>query len=419
MKVEGVRMYGAKDLRLEEFEMPEIKDDEVLLKVMSDSICMSTWKEVKLGSGHIRVPDNIAEEPVLVGHELLGTICKVGKKWADEYKEGERFVVLPGIPDQMGAPGYSYPYFGGAVTYCIVPNDVIEKGCLLHYNGDAFFEVPVSEPMYCIIGGYNANYHTKSETHEHFIGAKEGENVLILGGCGPMGLGAVSYALAMKNKPKKVVVTEINDDRLARARKVISEEYAKEKGVELHYVNTAKMDDEVEELLKITDGVGYHDVFVYAPIRQIAEVGDKVMAFDGCMNLFAGPADSVFSAEMNLYNAHYKNTKILGSSGGIKTDLLEALDLIFKKEVNPAVMITHIGGLDAYADTTLHLPEIPGGKKLIYTQIHMPLTAIEDFRKMGEENELFTQLADACDKYQGLWNKEAEDILLKYYNVEV
>ena len=37
--------------RLEEFELPEIKEDEVLLKVMSDSICMSTWKEVKLGSG--------------------------------------------------------------------------------------------------------------------------------------------------------------------------------------------------------------------------------------------------------------------------------------------------------------------------------------------------------------------------------
>lgn len=71
---------------------------------MTVSACQH-GKEVKLGSGHIRVPDNIAEEPVLVGHELLGTICKVGKKWADEYKEGERFVVLPGIPDQMGAPG--------------------------------------------------------------------------------------------------------------------------------------------------------------------------------------------------------------------------------------------------------------------------------------------------------------------------
>lgn len=417
MKVEGVRMYGAKDIRLEEFDLPDIKEDEVLLKVMSDSICMSTWKEVKLGSGHIRVPDNIHEKPVIIGHELSGRIAKVGAKWADEYKEGERFVVLPGIPGQMGAPGYSYEFFGGAATYCIVPNDVIEKGCLLHYEGDSFFEVSVSEPMYCIIGGYKANYHTKPETHEHFIGTKEGGNIAILGGCGPMGLGAVSYALATEQKPKMVVVTDIDDERLNRARSVISEQEAKEKGVELHYINTAQMEDEAKELLDLTGGEGYHDVFVYAPVRQIAETGNRIMAFDGCMNLFAGPADSGFSAEMNLYDAHYRNTKILGSSGGIKTDLLEALDLISQKKVKPAVMITHIGGLDAYADTTLHLPEIPGGKKLIYTQFHMPLTAIEDFRKMGEEDPLFTKLADVCDRHNGLWNKEAEDILLNYFEV--
>ncbi|HIX67956.1 MAG TPA: zinc-binding dehydrogenase [Candidatus Anaerostipes excrementavium] len=417
MKVEGVRMYGAKDIRLEEFDLPDIKEDEVLLKVMSDSICMSTWKEVKLGSGHIRVPDNIHEKPVIIGHELSGRIAKVGAKWADEYKEGERFVVLPGIPGQMGAPGYSYEFFGGAATYCIVPNDVIEKGCLLHYEGDSFFEVSVSEPMYCIIGGYKANYHTKPETHEHFIGTKEGGNIAILGGCGPMGLGAVSYALATEQKPKMVVVTDIDDERLDRARSVISEQEAEEKGVELHYINTAQMEDEAKELLDLTGGEGYHDVFVYAPVRQIAETGNRIMAFDGCMNLFAGPADSGFSAEMNLYDAHYRNTKILGSSGGIKTDLLEALDLISQKKVKPAVMITHIGGLDAYADTTLHLPEIPGGKKLIYTQFHMPLTAIEDFRKMGEEDPLFTKLADACDRHNGLWNKEAEDILLNYFEV--
>ena len=417
MKVEGVRMYGAKDIRLEEFDLPDIKEDEVLLKVMSDSICMSTWKEVKLGSGHIRVPDNIHEKPVIIGHELSGRIAKVGAKWADEYKEGERFVVLPGIPGQMGAPGYSYEFFGGAATYCIVPNDVIEKGCLLHYDGDSFFEVSVSEPMYCIIGGYKANYHTKPETHEHFIGTKEGGNIAILGGCGPMGLGAVSYALATEQKPKMVVVTDIDDERLNRARSVISEQEAREKGVELHYINTAKMEDEAKELLDLTGGEGYHDVFVYAPVRQIAETGNRIMAFDGCMNLFAGPADSGFSAEMNLYDAHYRNTKILGSSGGIKTDLLEALDLISQKKVKPAVMITHIGGLDAYADTTLHLPEIPGGKKLIYTQLHMPLTAIEDFRKMGEEEPLFARLADVCDRHNGLWNKEAEDILLNYFEV--
>lgn len=417
MKVQGVRMHGAGDIRLEEFELPKIKDDEILLKIMSDSICMSTWKEVKLGSEHIRVPETIKEKPVVIGHEMSGVIAEVGKKWKRDYQEGERFVVLPGIPGQMEAPGYSYEYFGGAATYCIVPDEVIEKGCLLHYDGNSFFDVSVSEPMYCIIGGYQANYHTKPETHEHFIGTKEGGNIAVLGGCGPMGLGAVSYALAMKKKPKMIVVTEINQARLDRARQVIPEEEAREKGIELHYVNTSHMKDEAEELRALTDGEGYHDVFVYAPVKQMAETGNQILAFDGCMNLFAGPADHGFSADMNLYDCHYRNTKIVGSSGGIKADLLEALDLISKKKVEPAVMITHIGGLDAYADTALHLPEIPGGKKLIYTQIHMPLTAIEDFRKMGKENPLFLKLADACARHKGLWNQEAENILLAYFGV--
>ena len=80
-------------------------------------------------------------------------------------------------------------------------------------------------------------------------------------------------------------------------------------------------------------------------------------------------------------------------------------------------MVTHIGGLESAADTTLRLPEIPGGKKLIYTQTDLPLTAIEDFRKLGEKNELFRKLADACDRHQGCWNGEAEKILLDEYRV--
>ena len=54
MQVKGVRLYAKDDIRLEEFELPEIKDDEILVKVMSDSICMSTWKMVKQGADHKR-----------------------------------------------------------------------------------------------------------------------------------------------------------------------------------------------------------------------------------------------------------------------------------------------------------------------------------------------------------------------------
>ena len=78
MKTRAVRMYGLDDLRLEEFELPEIKDDEILVKVMSDSICMSTYKLVKQGKKHKRAPQNIDTNPIIVGHEFAGDIVQVG-----------------------------------------------------------------------------------------------------------------------------------------------------------------------------------------------------------------------------------------------------------------------------------------------------------------------------------------------------
>lgn len=417
MKIKGVRMYAADDIRLEEFELPEIKDDEILVKVMSDSICMSTWKMVKQGVNHKRVPANIAEHPVIIGHEFAGDIVKVGKKWQDQFKPGQKFAQQPAIPGQMESLGYSYECCGGAATYCIFPNDVIEKGCFWTYEGDSYFEASVAEPMCCVIGGYHTNYHVK-DRYTHVMGTKEGGNIAILGGCGPMGLGAVSYALATENKPAKVVVTDISDDRLERANEVISVEEAKEKGVELLYVNTATMDDPVEGLKALTDGKGFDDVFIYVPVKDVAELGNKILGYDGCMNLFAGPTDAKFSAEVNLYDCHYASTRILGSTGGSVDDMKEAIDRAARKEIKPAVMITHVGGINSIVDTTNNLPKIPGGKKLAYIQFDMPMTAIEDFRSLAEEDSFFNELADICDKHNGLWSAEAEQALLKHFEVK-
>jgi hypothetical protein len=65
-------------------------------------------------------------------------------------------------------------------------------------------------------------------------------------------------------------------------------------------------------------------------------------------------------------------------------------------------------------DATKHLPDIPGGKKLIYTHIDMPLTAIADFAKLGAEKPLFRELHALCAKNNGLWNVEAEAYLLAH-----
>jgi threonine dehydrogenase-like Zn-dependent dehydrogenase len=418
-KTKAVRLYGADDLRLEEFELPEIKDDEILVRVISDSICMSTYKLLKQGKKHKRCPQNVDTNPIIIGHEFAGDIVKVGAKWSHEFKAGEKFAQQPALnyKGSLASPGYSYEFFGGDASYCILPHEVMELGCLLHYDGDAYFYASLAEPVSCVIGGYHIMYHTNKINYDHAMDIKEGGNVLILGGAGPMGLGAVEYPLYGGNRPSRIVVTDVDDGRLGRAKSLISVELAKKQGVELHYVNPRHFTDQYAGLMDITEGKGYDDVFVYAPIRELAELGNKLMAFDGCLNFFAGPEDKNFSAMMNLYNCHYISTHILGSTGGNTDDLKEALKLSSEQKIHPAVMVTHICGIDAVAEAVAHLPELRAGKIVSYTHINMPLTALSDFARLGEKEPMFAELHKSCEANQGLWNADAEKILLKYFEV--
>ncbi|WP_349671940.1 zinc-binding dehydrogenase [Lacrimispora sp.] len=420
MKTKAVRMYGADDLRLEEFELPPIKENEILVKIVSDSICMSTYKLVKQGKKHKRAPQNMDTNPVIVGHECAGLIVEVGNKWKDQFRPGQKFSLQPALnyKGKLDSPGYSYEFCGGACTYCIMPNEVMELGCLLDYTGESFFEASLGEPMSCIIGGFHANYHTNKRNYDHAMGTRADGNILIMGGCGPMGLGAVSYGLQFENKPKRIVVTDISEERIARAKEVISEESALERGIELRYVNTAIMADAVSELMAFTEGHGYDDVFVYVPVKEVAQMGDKLLAFDGCMNFFAGPSDSQFKAEINLYNCHYTSTHIMGTTGGNTDDLVEANQLSAEGAIEAAVMVTHVGGIDSIAEATKNLPSIPGGKKLTYTQFDLPLTAIDDFEELGKTDPLFKKLSESCGAHKGLWNREAEKILFDHFGID-
>ena len=155
-----------------------------------------------------------------------------------------------------------------------------------------------------------------------------------------------------------------------------------------------------------------HDVFVFAPVAPVVEQADQLLAFDGCLNFFAGPSDPNFSAKMNFYNVHYAYTHIVGTSGGNTDDIKESLEMM-EKGLDPSGLITHIGGLNAVPEATLNLPNIPGGKKLIYTHLEMPLTAITDFRELGKKDALYSDLADICDRHDGLWSVEAEALLLR------
>ena len=144
-------------------------------------------------------------------------------------------------------------------------------------------------------------------------------------------------------------------------------------------------------------------------------LSSSILGKDGCLNFFAGPTDKQFSASLNYYNVHYNANHVIGTTGGNTDDIKESLQMSAAGLIHPSVMVTHIGGLNVAADTTLNLPKIPGGKKLIYTHIDMPLTAIEDFKSLGEKDFRFRDLYNITQAHGGLWCPEAEEYLLAHW----
>lgn len=419
MKTKAVRLYGKEDLRFEEFELPAINDDEILAKVVSDSICMSSYKAAKQGTDHKRIPNDVAEKPIIIGHEFSGELVEIGANWKHKFKAGQKFSIQPALYYEAGpvgvmsAPGYSYQYIGGDATYIIIPKDVLVQDCLLTYNGPGFYPASLAEPLSCVIGTMHANYHTTPGSYVHKMDIVADGKMAILAGVGPMGLAAINYVIHRSDrKPKLCVVTDIDQSRLDRAASIYTIAEAAKNGIELIYLNT-KIDNPVDNLRELSGGTGFDDVIVFAPVPSVIEQGDAILGFDGCLNFFAGPSDPTLSAKLNFYNVHYAYTHIVGTSGGNIDDMKEAIE-VMTKGLDPAGLVTHIGGLNAVINTTLHLPEIPGGKKLIYTHLDMPLTAISDFREKGKTDSMFAKLAEICDLHQGLWSVAAEDFLLSH-----
>ena len=130
MKTTAVRLHGAMDLRLETFDLPEITADEILLRVESDTICASTYKATKQGSAHKRVPNDVAENPIIIGHEMCGTVEKVGENLKKQWKVGQRAVIQPALKLEnfYDAEEYHQDYLiKNPAGYCHLTLDVYDR----------------------------------------------------------------------------------------------------------------------------------------------------------------------------------------------------------------------------------------------------------------------------------------------------
>jgi threonine dehydrogenase-like Zn-dependent dehydrogenase len=411
-------LYGEKDLRLERFELPEMTDDDILADIVSNSVCMSDYKAAVQGARHKRVPDDVAHHPTIVGHEFCGRILKVGRNWRHAFRAGQKYSVQPAlnVPGrEQYTIGYAWRTIGGYATRILIPRTVMERECLLAYDGDDYYKASLAEPLSCIIGAFRSSYRCTPGHYDFKNGVKPGGGMAILAGAGPMGAGAVELALrGDTGRPARLVVTDVDGARLARARRLFPAGEARRAGVDLHFLNAAETAHPVAAMRALNGGRGFDDVFVFAPLPGLIEQASALLGDQGCLNFFAGPTDPAFTAPLNFYDVHYSGHHVVGSSGGNARDMLEAIALSEQGRVDPSILVTHVGGLDAARETVMNLPSLPGGKKLIYTHCRMPLTAIDDFAGLGRSDPFYAALAGICQANNGLWCGEAERYLLAH-----
>ena len=448
MKAKAWRLYGAADARLEDIELEGAGEEGIVVELVTNTICLSDYKGMSLGTGHKRVPRDIATRPTMFGHEVAGIVREVGTKWQGQFKVGQHVGIQPSfnIPGhELETMGYAWHTIGGETTHVYLPSIVMEMGCLLPYEGDAFFKCSLAEPISCIVSGFRTNYHNAFCSHDLEGGIVDGGTMLLLAGCGAMGLGCIDIAChSPEKRPRRLVVTDIDGARIVRAARMFGLDVEKlnverlkgsvdpvvargnVNGVEVIFVNTRDVADPVTLLKSFnladdaradnptSTGGGYDDIFLMAAAPALITQCSDLLGFGGCLNFFAGPTNQKLMAEFNFYNVHYMMHHVVANSGGDVKDMADSVDWIGKGYLHPEVMITHVGGLDSAAEATLSMLKVPGGKRLVYTHVKMPMTAIEDFAKLGETEPFYAELARLCEANNGLWCKAAEDYLLAH-----
>ncbi|MEM5872210.1 MAG: alcohol dehydrogenase catalytic domain-containing protein [Candidatus Aenigmatarchaeota archaeon] len=304
--------YNNHDIRLQEMPMPDIGENEILLKTMASGICGSDvmeWYRIK-------------SAPRVLGHEVAGIVEKVGKK-VKKFKKGDRIFVTHHVPcekckyckegnenvcDTLKSTNF-YP--GGFAEYIRIPEINVKKGVLKIPKNISFEEATFIEPLGCVIRGQNK------------IGIKKGHIVLVLGS----GMAGLLHIQLAKLKGAKVIATDINDFRMKIAKRL---------GADLVLNATDNIPDKLKNFAgKLADRV-IVSTGAQQAILQAFECIDK-----GGKILFFAPTEPNLKIPLPFNDLWFKGVSIETTYAAMPKELKEALSLISNKKIKVKQMITH------------------------------------------------------------------------------
>jgi len=315
-KMKAQLFYGPEDIRYEDIDIPEIKNDEALVRIKSSLTCGSDLKTYRRGH-----PTMIRKASVF-GHEWAGDIVEIGSK-VNKFKAGDRIVSVNSVPCfncyycKLGRYSLceNLVYNNGAYAeYIKVPGNILEKNTYKIPEGIKYKEAALLEPLACVVHGVEESNINSGDT-------------VVINGAGPVGLMFVALA---KLKGANVISVDLSDERL---------KYAREFGAD-YVINGAKVNNQVQAVKRLTKNKRGVDIAIDATgIPEVWEMTILMGRKGALINLFGGcmPGTSI---NIDTALLHYSELTIKGVYHHTPYYVKEAFDLITSRRINTIKFIT-------------------------------------------------------------------------------
>lgn len=317
--------YKQNDLRIEDLPIPEISDNEVLIKMLACGLCGTDIQKIRGDS---------VNKPTVLGHEVVGEIVKKGKN-VSKFEIGDRVITAIHVPcftchycnkghyticEQFRTNNIDP---GGFAEFIRIPE--LHLNHLTHKvsNNVTDEEATLIEPIACCLHGLKQ------------ADIRPNDSVLIMG-AGTIGI--LHAQLAKIKGANKVIVSDMSEFKLQKALNVGCD-----------YAINIKEKNIIDEVNKITDGQGVDVIVIAAGVSSLVADAVNMVRRAGKIIVFSG-FDKNKLVTLDVSRFFKDEISIIGTYSVTPYEFPEALDLLEKRKLNTKEMITHVYPLNKLSE---------------------------------------------------------------------
>ena len=339
--------YSPNLIKIEETKIPDIHENDLLVKVHAAAVCGTDLRIYK--SGHFKIPQGSRR---VLGHEIAGEVVDIGKN-VTGYNKGIRVMLASNIgcgtckmciaglnqlcPDYEA---FGISYDGGFEEYVKVPQDAVSRGNVIKIPKNlSYEEAALVEPLSCTYNAFES------------LETSPGETVLIIGG-GP--IGACHAMLHRLAGAGKIIVADVSELRLKEIKKF---------GADI-VINSSQQSLQ-DCVMEQTDNQGADIIITACSSPQMQTLSLELAAPCGKINFFGGISKEKEMVPLNTNLIHYKELKVVATTGSSIQDCHRSMTLVENRQINLKELVTARFSLDDIEKAFDYLASGKGMKAVI------------------------------------------------------